>query len=74
MKYCCVRAQKDSAVNALAYSHFSQELGWPKRLLTFIACAILFIWVITNTIALRNGLLVIGAITAIYIIISERQI
>lgn len=69
-----MRAQWDSAVNALVYSHFSQELGWSKRLLTFIACAILFVWVIPNTIALRNGLLVIGAITAIYIVISESQI
>lgn len=60
-------------MNAFAYTHLSQALGWSKRLLTFITCAILFIWVIPNTIALRNGLLVIGALVGLYIIFSERQ-
>lgn len=61
-------------MNDLVYSHCPQELGRSKRLLTFIACGILFIWVIPNTIALRNGLLVIGALVAIYIVFSEHQI
>ena len=45
-----------------------------KSSLVAVVCAILFIWVIPNTIALRNVLLAIGAIVAIYIIFSGRQL
>ena len=61
-------------MNTLLSYQYPKELGWPQKLLTFLACTILFIWVIPDTIALRNGLLVIGAITAVYIIFSEQQL
>lgn len=46
---------------------------WPKTTLTFLACSILFIWCIPNTIALRNALLFFGAINSIYLLISFRK-
>ena len=46
---------------------------WPKTTLTFLVCFIFFIWCIPNTIALRNILLLLGAINAVYLIISYRH-
>ena len=53
--------------------HFLSKPDWLKNTLTFLVCSILFIWCIPNTIALRNGLLLLGAINAIYLIISCRS-
>lgn len=50
------------------------QKGWAKTSLVWIVCAILFIWVIPNTIALRNSLLVLGALNSIYIIFSDRNL
>ena len=46
---------------------------WPKNTLTFLICSVLFIWCIPNTIALRNNLLFLGMVNAIYLIISYRH-
>jgi len=52
----------------------SHQKGWATASLIWIICAILFIWVIPNTIALRNSLLVLGALNAIYVIFSVRHL
>lgn len=47
---------------------------WPKSTLTFLVCFILFIWCIPNTIALRNSILLVGAINAGYLIYAYRHL
>jgi len=46
---------------------------WPKNTLTFLVCSVLFIWCIPDTIALRNGLLLLGMVNAVYLIILYRR-
>jgi hypothetical protein len=54
-------------------SNLLNKFEWSKNTLTFLTCLILLIWCIPNTIALRNGLLLLGAVNASYLIFSCRH-